>query len=116
MIIQFVLVAILLVVFFFAILRKTHAPLVAMAMMGLSCAGIVCVIFPSIAQNLADTVGVSRGVDLVVYVFMAMMMVVILDLYLRWQSSLEALASVVRHISIQEVLPPEECDKKRAEK
>lgn len=102
MIIQFILVGILLIAVFFGVLRKSKAPLVALMMVVLSGMGIILVIFPSIAQNLANLVGVSRGVDLITYTFMAVMMVVLFDIYLRLQAALEMLTSVVRHISLVE--------------
>lgn len=107
MIIKLILVSILLVALLFAMLRKEKAPLISLSMMLLAGVGITLVVFPSIAQSLADIVGVSRGVDLVIYVFMAVMMAVLLDLYLRWQSTMDTLTSIVRHISLNEVkLPP----------
>src|SRR5437868_4218322 len=100
MIIQFILIGILLITLIFALARREKAPLIAMFMMALSCGGIVFVISPSIAQTLATWVGISRGVDLITYLFMAIMLVVILDVYLRLQTNLEMLTLVVRHMSL----------------
>lgn len=102
MIIQFILTGILLGTLFFALVRREKAPLIALLMMVLSCGGILLVIFPSIAQALATWVGISRGVDLITYLFMAIMLIVMLDVYLRLQAALEMLTAVVRHISLLE--------------
>ncbi|MBY0408410.1 MAG: DUF2304 domain-containing protein [Rickettsiales bacterium] len=102
MIIQFILSGILMLTLFFALVRREKAPLIALVMMLLSCGGMVFVFFPSIAQVLATWVGISRGVDLITYLFMAIMLVVILDVYLRLQATLELLTAVVRHVSLLE--------------
>ncbi len=102
MIIQFILSGILLGALFFALLRREKAPLIAFCMMLLSGGGILLVTFPEIAQLLADRVGISRGVDLIIYLFIAIMLVVILDIYLRLQTMTEMLTSIVRHMSLIE--------------
>lgn len=102
MIIQFILTGILLGTLFFALVRREKAPLIALFIISLSCGGILFVIFPSIAQALATWVGISRGVDLITYLFMAIMLVVILDIYLRLQATQETMAAMVRHISLLE--------------
>ena len=102
MIIQFILTGILLCTLFFALLRREKAPLIALLIILFSCGGILLVIIPSIAQALATKVGISRGVDLVTYLFMAIMLMVILDIYLRIQAMLEILTAVVRHTSLLE--------------
>lgn len=102
MIIQFILTGILLCTLFFALVRREKAPLIALLIIILSCGGILFVIMPSIAQALATKVGISRGVDLITYLFMAIMLTVILDIYLRIQAILEMLTAVVRYTSLLE--------------
>lgn len=102
MIMQFILIALLLISLLFALIRREKAPFIALCMVTLSAGSIVLVLFPSIAQGVATWAGIGRGVDLVTYLFMAMMLVVILDVYLRLQAAHETLTQLVRHISLEE--------------
>lgn len=102
MIIQFVLASMLSLIALLAFMRSHKAPVIGFPVMGLACLGIIFVIFPNITQIIANHVGVSRGVDLVIYVFMAIMLVVILDIYLRIQAMLDRQTILVRHICLQE--------------
>lgn len=105
MIIQFILIAILLTTLFFALIRREKAPLIALWIMLLSCGGILLVIFPSIAQTLATSVGINRGVDLIIYLFMAIMLIVLLDVYVRLQATLEMVTILVRQMSLLKTPP-----------
>jgi hypothetical protein len=102
MIIQFILTGLLLVTLFFALLRREKAPLIALVMMVLAGGGILLVIFPQVAQSAATFVGIARGVDLITYLFMAIMLVVIFDVYLRLQSMLEMVTALARRMSLLE--------------
>jgi len=102
MIIQFILTGILLVTLIFSLAGREKAPFTAMCMIFLSLMGIVLVIDPAIAQVLATKVGIARGVDLIMYLFMAVMLIVIMDIYIRLQVMREMVTSVVRQLSLLE--------------
>lgn len=102
MIIQFVLISIFLIACSFAFTRRKKAPIISVFIITQSCIGMILVIFPAITQTLADWVGVSRGVDLITYLFMAIMMMVLLDIYLKLHTTLEMLAATARRLSLLE--------------
>ena len=106
MIIKLVLASMLVLIGLLAFMRSHKAPMIGFPVMGLAALGVAFVIFPEITQIIANHVGVSRGVDLVIYVFMAIMLVVILDIYLRIQALIDRQTLLVRHICLQEADRP----------
>ncbi len=101
-IITFVLCCILL----FAIL---HQNVNAMMRIGLSIivgAGIVLSWFPDLANVVANLVGVGRGTDLMLYVWILISMMVTLMIYTKFVNLNHAMTTLVRKIALDNPEPP----------
>ena len=64
--------------------------------------GIVLVCHPELTQIMATWAGIGRGVDIIIYLFLAIMTLVILDVYIRLHSTNELLTKMVRNIALLE--------------
>ena len=102
MIIQCILIGVLAIIAVFAYVRRKKAPLVALFVLTLSSVGVVFVLYPPLTQSIAAAAGIGRGVDLITYLFMAIMLMIILDIYLRLLASMEMLTLIVRRLSLLE--------------
>lgn len=61
-----------------------------------SVAGIVLVINPEFANELAEIVGVGRGADLITYCFILISFFAVFNLHLRLRSSMEIITKLAR--------------------
>lgn len=101
MLIQFILSAVLLCYFVYAQLQRRTSSFTSLFTTVTSVVGIVLVWNPSLASTLANAVGVGRGTDLVVYLFIAVAAFVSLYLHLRVEASLHLLTDLARAVALQ---------------
>jgi hypothetical protein len=65
-------------------------------------AGLYIVWVPAHATVLAEWVGIGRGADLVLYIWAAVSLIILLNLYLKLRSQLELTTVLARHIALSE--------------
>lgn len=100
MVIQILLVGALLVTMAYALRQKSRAPLVSMAAIIFGLLGIACVLMPDMTTEVAHMLGVGRGADLLLYCFIMIGMLTVLNLHLRLLHSQEMLTGVAREFAI----------------
>ena len=112
MIAQFILTALLCATLFYAWFEYPRSPAVGLLTVVAAWAGLFFVWFPEQASRLAGWVGIGRGVDLVIYVWIAISLIVLLNLHLKIRSQMELITALARTIAIanathaQDALPP----------
>jgi small membrane protein len=95
-------------IMFYAFTQYARAPAIGFAALIAAAAGLYFVWLPSHATWLAGRVGIGRGVDLIIYVWVIISLVVMLNLHLKLRSQTELITALTREIAIANVrLPPE---------
>jgi hypothetical protein len=64
--------------------------------------------YPSLTTLAAHALGIGRGADLVLYCGLLVMLVGFFLIYLRLRRLEASVTTIVRHIALQEAVPPEE--------
>jgi hypothetical protein len=100
MIAQFILTALLLATLFYAWLEYPRSPAVGLLAVLAAWAGLCFVWFPETATRLAAWVGIGRGVDLVIYVWIGISLIVLLNLHLKIRAQMELITMLARTIAI----------------
>jgi hypothetical protein len=72
----------------------------------ISLAGIVLVLVPSITTHVANFLGVGRGVDLVLYSFILIMLTAVFNLHIRLRAEHQTLTELARAIAIYSASRP----------
>jgi len=62
--------------------------------------GLYFVWFPAHATILAEFVGIGRGVDLIIYVWVVISLLIVLNLHLKLRSQMELITELAREIAI----------------
>jgi hypothetical protein len=70
--------------------------------------GIYLTWLPSHATEIAELLGIGRGADLVLYLWVVISLGIILNLHLRFRATLEQLTQIVRYIAIRDAQEPEQ--------
>jgi hypothetical protein len=65
-------------------------------------AAAVTIAYPELAQELADRVGIHRGTDLVLYLFVFALLGLAFYFYSRYVKLQRELTEVVRHVAVRE--------------
>ena len=65
-----------------------------------ACGGLYFVWFPAHATLLAEAVGVGRGVDLIIYVWVVISLLIVFNLHLKLRSQMELITGLAREIAI----------------
>jgi hypothetical protein len=102
MIAQLVLTALLLVVLLYARIEYRHSPAVGLVSALASLTGLYFVWVPSRATQLATWAGVGRGVDLIIYIWVAISLIVLLNLHLKIRAQMELITILARALAISE--------------
>ncbi len=108
MIAQALLVIGLVVIMAYALAQRGRSVLVANAVVGGSMLGLVLVAAPDLANLVANAVGIGRGADLVIYVFILLSLAAIFNLHLRLRSEREVTTRIVRELAIRGARAPAE--------
>jgi hypothetical protein len=85
--------------------RRRSGPL-SYGIMLAAAGGIVLVIFPGLSTAVANAVGVGRGTDLVLYVFMLIVFAGIANLHLRMRAQAEVVTLLAREIALATARQP----------
>src|SRR5580698_823228 len=105
MIAQIGLSILLLGVLFYACTEYSRDPAIGLVSMIVAGAGLYFVWLPSHATWLASMVGIGRGVDLILYVWVIISLMVMLNLHLKLRSQIELITALTREIAIANARP-----------
>lgn len=84
----------------------SRAPAIGLIAMLVAAAGLYFVWLPKHATWLAAQAGVGRGVDLILYVWVAINLLVILNLHLKLRTQMELITALAREIAIVNARSP----------
>jgi hypothetical protein len=79
--------------------RRT--PVVASSSSIVAASGFYFVWFPAASTRLAELVGIGRGVDLILYTWACISLLVILHLHLKLRTQLELITALARVVAIE---------------
>jgi small membrane protein len=100
MIAQVVLTVLLLGVIAYACSEYSRAPAIGITSLLTAIAGLYFVWLPTHASWLAHIVGIHRGVDLFLYVWVIISLILFLNLHLKLRSQTELITALAREIAI----------------
>jgi hypothetical protein len=85
--------------------QYARAPAIGLVAMLAACAGLYFVWLPAHATRLAELVGIGRGVDLILYVWVIISLLVMLNLHLKLRAQMELITALAREIAIAKAEP-----------
>jgi hypothetical protein len=100
MIAQLILSALLAAILLYAWAEYRRSPAVAFLTVAIATAGLYFVWMPEHSTQLAELVGIGRGVDLILYVWVCISLVVLLNLHLKLRTQTELITTLARKIAI----------------
>jgi hypothetical protein len=106
MIAQIVLSALLAGILLYAWTEYRRSPAVALLTVFVASAGIYFVWVPEHSTQLAELVGIGRGVDLILYIWVCISLIVLLNLHLKLRTQMELITTLARRIAIADAQPP----------
>jgi small membrane protein len=106
MIAQFVLSALLLAILLYAWSEYARSPAIALVAVAAACGGLYFVWFPAHATALAELAGIGRGVDLIIYTWVVISLLVALNLHLKLRAQMELITALAREIALAKVQAP----------
>ena len=80
--------------------ERRRSPLVGLLSMFAAFAGIYLVWIPDHASTVAEMAGVGRGVDLVLYIWVVISLLLFLNLHLKLRAQLDLITTLTRAITI----------------
>ena len=104
MIAQLILTALLFGVLLYAWSEYRRSPVIGNLSFLTALAGLDFVWVPSHATRLAEWAGVGRGVDLVIYIWVMISWILLLNLHLKMRAQLELITTLARTIAISNAL------------
>jgi hypothetical protein len=108
MIAQLLISAMLFTILLYATMTYRQAPIIGFLTVVAAFVGLYFVWFPSHATRLAELVGISRGVDLILYVWVVISLIMLLNLHLKLRAQLELITLLARKIAIADALSSNE--------
>ena len=106
MIAQLLLTLMLFTILLYATMTYRQAPIIGLLTVVAAFGGLYFVWFPSHATRLAELVGISRGVDLILYTWVAISLIMLLNLHLKLRSQMELITLLARKIALAEAQRP----------
>ena len=80
--------------------EQRRVPLVAVCTMIATAAGLYFVWFPSHANALAELIGIGRGADLIMYLWVLISLLILFNLHLKLRSQLELITELARELAL----------------
>ena len=102
MIARLLLSVLLFAVMIYAWSEYRRAPAVALASLLAAGGGLYFVWFPAHASALAEFAGIGRGVDLIIYTWVAISLLMLLNLHLKLRAQMELITLLARKIAIED--------------
>jgi small membrane protein len=103
MIAQAMLTTLLLGIVLYAWQERRRSPVVAALSLLAAGSGVFLVWVPSQATNIAELVGVGRGVDLIIYIWIVISLLILLNLHLKLRVQHELTTALARRIALDHV-------------
>jgi len=100
MIAQLILTALLFGILLYAWTEYRRSPAVGLFAVLAAVGGIYFVWVPSHATRLAEFVGIGRGVDLIIYTWVVISLLVLLNLHLKLRAQMEMITVLARELAI----------------
>jgi small membrane protein len=100
MIAQLILSALLGGILLYAWLEYRRAPAIGLLSVVAALTGLYFVWVPEHATRLAALVGIGRGVDLILYVWVVISLIVLLNLHLKLRQQTEVITVLARELAI----------------
>jgi small membrane protein len=111
MIAQFILTILLAGILLYAWTEYRRSPVVALLTLFIAGAGLYFVWVPDHSTQLAELVGIGRGVDLVLYTWVCISLIVLLNLHLKLRTQMELITTLARKVALADASrPPEIAD------
>ena len=104
MIAQIILSVLLVSVLFYAWAEYRRSPTVAILAAFVAMAGLYFVWFPAHSTRLAALVGIGRGADLILYIWVCISVIVILNVHLKLRTQMELLTLLARKVALTDGL------------
>jgi small membrane protein len=82
--------------------ERRRSPVVAWLSIVAAVAGLYCTWVPDHATSLAHWAGIGRGVDLVIYIWVCITLIVLLNLHLKLRTQMELVTALARTIALTE--------------
>jgi hypothetical protein len=108
MIAQIALLVLLCAILAYALQQRHRSRPVAYFMIAVVGAGIVLVLFPELANRIAEFAGVGRGADLALYIVTVIVLAAVFNLHLRLRSTGETATKLARSIAILSAKTPKD--------
>ena len=102
MIAQFLLSGLLGIALIYAMASFRKTPLVSVVVGAAATVGLYFVWLPNQANWIAERVGIGRGVDLVIYIWVVVSLLAILNLHLLLRMQLEQITILARRLALAE--------------
>jgi hypothetical protein len=90
-----------------------RSPVISLFAVLAACGGLYFVWFPAHATLLAERVGIGRGVDLIIYVWVVISLLIVFNLHLKLRSQMELITGLAREIAILKVASSDHRDRPR---
>jgi len=100
MIAQFILSILLAGVLVYAWSEYARSPAIAVPAVFVTMAGLYFVWMPEHSTQLAELVGIGRGVDLILYIWVCLSLIVVLNLHLKLRTQMELITVLARKIAL----------------
>jgi small membrane protein len=100
MIPSILLSAILCGILVYAWSEQRRVPLVATCTIIAAVGGLYFVWFPSQANQLAELVGIGRGADLILYMWVLISLLILFNLHLKLRSQMELITELARDVAL----------------
>jgi hypothetical protein len=104
MIAQVVLSMLLGAILLYAWTEYRRSPTVGLLSMLIATAGLYFVWFPAHSTWLAELAGIGRGVDLILYIWVCISLLVLLNLHLKLRTQMESITILARKAAVAEAL------------
>src|SRR5437870_7992887 len=108
MIAQVILSILLAGILIYAFSEYARSPAVAVLAALVTTAGLYFVWVPEHSTQLAELVGIGRGVDLMLYIWVCLSLIVLLNLHLKLRTQMELITTLAREIAIAAAKPPKD--------
>lgn len=106
MIAQIIFTILLSGILLYAWLQYRRAPIVGLLSVLAALTGLYFVWMPAHATWLAGLAGIGRGVDLILYVWVVISLIVLLNLHLKLRQQMELITALTRELAIASASAP----------
>jgi small membrane protein len=105
---QIILSILLAGILLYAWTEYRRSPVVALLTLFVAAAGLYFVWVPDHSTQLAELVGIGRGVDLILYTWVCISLIVLLNLHLKLRTQMELITALARKVALADASRPSE--------